>query len=137
MVSTQTTYTQTPLLHEGSASATILDVRLTVPGVPIIDVQVLFAVVRVICHINGTRPAGNRIVGTSTVLGLSIDGVPVPDPPGHLDIPLGVGTLHLNEKIRTAPGVTPHVMTQRALWLDAPGLVDVVIAEAVGDYHLP
>jgi len=140
-VLTLTTYTQTASLHEGGALADGLNVLLTVPGgLPIIGVQELFARVTVTCHIDGTRPAGNRIVGTSTVLGLSINAVPVVVPllgQGHLDIPLGVGTLHLNEKIRTAPGVTPHVMTQRALWLDAPGLIDVVIAEAVGDYHLP
>ena len=144
LLNTQTTFTKTAALHRGTASASVTGVLLDIPALTI-TVSVLNSQVEVTCHIDGTRPAGNRIVGTSTVVGLTIGGQPIVVPPGPLDIPLPLnGILHLNEKTRTPPGTTPHVLTQRALHLDltvaAGGLVDLldlVIAESVGDYHLP
>ncbi len=144
-LNTQTTFTKTALLHRGTAAAVVTTVVLFIPGAPIITVEFLASQVEVTCHVDGTRPAGNRIVGTSTVVGLAIGGNAIVVPPGPLDIPLPLlGILHLNEKTRTPPGTTPHVLTQRALHLDltvAAGgladLLDLVIAESVGDYHLP
>jgi hypothetical protein len=48
---------------------------------------------------------------------------------GPVDIPLVVGTLHLNNTV-----TTPTSVTQRAVFLDTL-LTDVVVSESRADFH--
>ena len=70
-----------------------------------------------------------KLTGYSSVAGLTINGVPVTVGSGPLDIPLVIGTLHLNSTTTTADSVT-----QRAVWLHT-ALTDVVVAESTADVH--
>ena len=70
-----------------------------------------------------------RFTGSSTVAGLTINGLPVTVGSGPMDIPLAIGTLHLNSTTTTAGSVT-----QRAVWLHTL-LADVVVAESTADVH--
>jgi hypothetical protein len=64
------------------------------------------------------------LAGTSTVGEVRVAGAPVRLLDGHVDLPLGVATLHLNETIRDGGRII-----QRAVWLQGP-LGDVIIGEA-------
>lgn len=73
-----------------------------------------------------TTPGGlaPAFTGSSTVTGLAIDGVAVTVGSGPMDIPLVVGTLHVNDTVTTGTSVT-----QRAVWLQT-ALTDVVVGQA-------
>jgi hypothetical protein len=62
--------------------------------------------------------------GTSTVGEVRVAGTPVRLLGGHLDVPLGVATLHLNETIHDGGRII-----ERAVWLQSPQ-GDVIIGEA-------
>jgi len=64
------------------------------------------------------------LAGTSTVGEVRVAGAPVRLLEGHVDLPLGVATLHLNETIRDGGRII-----QRAVWVQSP-LGDVIIGEA-------
>ena len=70
-----------------------------------------------------------KFTGSSSVAGLTINGLPVTVGSGPVDIPLVIGTLHLNSTTTTAGSVT-----QRAVWLHTL-LADVVVAESTADVH--
>ena len=64
------------------------------------------------------------LAGTSTVGEVRVAGAPVRLLEGHVDLPLGVATLHLNDTIRDGGRII-----QRAVWLQSP-LGDLIIGEA-------
>src|SRR5207302_699788 len=64
------------------------------------------------------------LAGTSTVGEVRVAGAPVRLLDGHVDLPLGVATLHLNDTIRDGGRII-----QRAVWLQGP-LGDVIVGEA-------
>ncbi|HEX5496737.1 MAG TPA: Calx-beta domain-containing protein [Mycobacteriales bacterium] len=76
-------------------------------------------------------PAGlaPKLTGSSSIAGLSINGLPVHVGSGPVDIPLVIGTLHLNSTV-----TTPTSVTHRAVWLHT-ALADVVIAQSSADVH--
>lgn len=78
-----------------------------------------------------TTPTGlaPKLTGSSSIAGLSINGLPVAIGSGPVDIPLVIGTLHLNNTTRTAGSIT-----QRAVWLHTL-LADVVVAQSTADVH--
>lgn len=65
--------------------------------------------------------------GESSVASLTINDEIV-NVDGHTDVPLVVGTLHLNEQIDEGDR-----LTQRALWLEGP--TEIVVSEAIADVH--
>lgn len=121
--------TETTRGQNASSRAGVADVVITVPGAPVITVEVLTAEAAATCP-------GPEFSGGSTVVGLTIGGVAVEVPAGHTDISLGpVGTLHLNESTTTTTEDPAAGRTERqALFLDT-NLVDIVIAEAVADFQ--
>ncbi|HEY2668357.1 MAG TPA: hypothetical protein VGK51_16115, partial [Actinomycetota bacterium] len=64
------------------------------------------------------------LAGMSTVGEVRVAGAPVPLVGGHVDLPLGVARLHLNETIRDGGRII-----QRAVWVQS-SLGDVIIGEA-------
>ncbi len=109
------------------ARSMVADVVLTVPGLPEIQAELLWARAAV-CD-------GAHLVGRSRVVGLQIGGGPVIDTVRHEHIDLGAARLHLNEQIRERDPVTgERTLTQRAFWLEVPALdMEIVISEAVAD----
>lgn len=128
-------------MHESTSHAEVADLVLTVPGLPTIEAELLQASCRVSCmdEQGNQVPAEQRLSSDSEVVNLRIGGSTIDVPPGHTHIPLGIGTLHLNhvEKVKTPGRVgRPNHIIVRALWLDVPGLVDVVVGEARCGYEV-
>lgn len=110
-----------------SAKATTASVTITTVATVIkVDLIESNATVQCVAGPGGLTP---KMTGSSKVTGLSIDGVPVTVGSGPLDVPLVVGTLHLNNTATTANSIT-----QRAVWLDTV-LTDVVVSESKADFH--
>ncbi|MPZ19391.1 MAG: hypothetical protein GEV06_15965 [Luteitalea sp.] len=70
-----------------------------------------------------------QLSSSSSVAGLSINGVPITVGSAPLSIPLVIGTLHLNHTVTTGNSVT-----QRAVFLDTL-LTDVIIAESKANFE--
>lgn len=111
-----------------TASSRVTNVQVGQPP-QVIGAVVLAANATVTCQ------SGQPVMaGSSRVVGLTLGGttiaLPAEDQPFQLDVP-GVGTLYLNQELRT-----PDSITRRALFLDSvnPLVPDVVVAEAVADF---
>lgn len=113
--------------NSATSEAGVALLRVEVLG-KVIEAEILTAEAAATC--SGGTP---HLTSESVVVGLRVNGQPVDVPSGqqhfHVTIPL-VGTLHLNENI---PG--NDKITQRALWLDTSLVGDVIVAEAVADFH--
>ena len=112
----------------GAASGTVADSL----GVTVVGAETLSAHAEAGCDADGNPTlTGSSFVGTVTVLG---DEEEIGTEHEEIEIP-GVGILHLNETIieDTDDG---QRLTQRAFWLDTDtDLGDIIIGEAVADYH--
>jgi hypothetical protein len=105
-------------LEGAQATATV-----TVDGVEIPALGLAIDGIR--AEASATCQGGQPVLaGTSTVGEVRVAGAPVRLLDGHVDLPLGVATLHLNETIHDGGRII-----QRAVWLQGP-LGDVIIGEA-------
>jgi hypothetical protein len=107
-----------------TASSTASALTINAVGLVSISLTIMTSTATVSCV-----PSGSTLVpsfsSSSSVTGLSIDGVTVPVGSAPQDIPLVIGTLHLNSTVTTGTSVT-----RRAVWLQS-ALGDVVAAESV------
>lgn len=107
-----------------TASSTVSALTINAVGLVSISLTIMTSTATVSCV-----PSGSTLVpsfsSSSSVTGLSIDGVTVPVGSAPQDIPLVIGTLHLNSTVTTGTSVT-----RRAVWLQS-SLGDVVAAESV------
>src|SRR5437588_2277019 len=107
-------------VHQEGAQATA---TVTVDGVEIPALGLSIDGIR--AEASATCQGGQPVLaGTSTVGEVRVAGAPVRLLDGHVDLSLGVATLHLNETIRDGGRII-----QRAVWLQGP-LGDVIIGEA-------
>lgn len=114
--------------NSATSEAGVALLRVEVLG-HVIEAQILTAEAAASC-----RSGRAELSSESVVVGLRVDGLEVDVARGqdHDDvvIPLDVGILHLNETIFGSDKIT-----QRALWLDTSLVGDVIVAEAVADFH--
>jgi hypothetical protein len=105
-----------------SSSARLASIRITGPGL-VVEFGVVHADAVATCvpGPGGLEPAYSA---RSTVTTLRINGTPVVDLIGPVDIPLPLGTLRLNQTT-----TTPTSITRRAAVWDTP-LVDLIAGEA-------
>jgi hypothetical protein len=105
-----------------AASSTVDSAKVSLPGVIELSVSVVDS--RVQSKLRSCSSAD--VTGSSHIASLTLNGkrITVGDQP--VTIPLVVGSLHLNQQVRSG-----STITQRAIFLDLPGgLLDVVIGEA-------
>ncbi|WP_344313439.1 Calx-beta domain-containing protein [Fodinicola feengrottensis] len=111
----------------GSAKATLASVTI-VAAAQTVKLTVVQSQAQVEC-VAGPSGLAPKLTSSSKVTGVSIDGVPVTVGSGPVDIPLVIGTLHINNTVTTGTSVT-----QRAVYLHTL-LTDVVVAESKADFH--
>jgi hypothetical protein len=107
---------------EGASSeASIAKAHLTLPGLPVIDGKLLVSKSAATCRNHGTV-LGSSVGGSLTVNGTTY---PIASPPNTV-IPLGLGTITINEQIKKG-----NSLQVNAIHVKAPLLgVDAVVASA-------
>ncbi|MPZ51097.1 MAG: hypothetical protein GEU75_17665 [Dehalococcoidia bacterium] len=112
---------------EGRAEATVASVTISTVGLQI-EIDVIHSRALAECESDavGLSP---HLSGSSSIAGLSINGVPIEVGADPISIPLIIGTLNLNDTV-----TTDNSVTQRAVFLDTL-LTDVIIAEAQANFE--
>lgn len=119
-------------MERGHAESAVVDVIIEdAAGETVLRATVLHSQAEASCG-----PGGPTLESESRIVRVVLpDGTVIEDPGAHTDIPLGpLGTAHLNHDQREATD-DGEVLTRRALWLEATPVGEVVVAEAVADYH--
>jgi hypothetical protein len=107
--------------ESATSKASVAGANLTVPGLPVINAKVITAQSSASCRNHGTV-LGSSVGGTLTVNGKTY---PIASPPNTV-INLGIGTLTLNEQIKSG-----NSLTVNAIHIKVPTLkTDVVVASA-------
>ena len=109
-----------------TSQASVADVALNRPLVPVIRVQVANSQASVVCSAAGTPVFSS----SSQVVGLTINGNPVvvTGQPNQTINLLGLGTIVLNQRIVAADRIT-----RRAVVVNLPGLLRLTLAESIAD----
>jgi hypothetical protein len=107
--------------ESATSSASVAGANVTLPGLPVINAKVITATSSASCRAHGTV-LGSSVGGTITVNGKTY---PIASPPNTV-IPLGIGTITLNEQIKSG-----NTLTVNAIHVKVPALkADVVVASA-------
>ncbi len=107
--------------ESATSTASVAGANLTVPGLPVINAKVITATSSASCRAHGTV-LGSSVGGTITVNGTTY---PIASPPNTV-INLGLGTITLNEQIKSG-----NTLTVNAIHVKVPLLkADVVVASA-------
>jgi len=114
--------------REAEARSGAAEAVITIPGAPPIRAAALTSQATATC---GSGTAAPTLNGSSNVLFVQVgNDEPLVNVSEPQTIPIGIGTVFLNQQTKTG-----NEVTQRALRVEVPGVGTVTVAESRSDFH--